>query len=92
MRDDRAARAVEAIPEDVRFTTFHVIGRDGEGYWGGGAVRATLASMRGLSWLGPVLRIMPLRLLVDLLYAGLVKSKGVLGRFVRDAPGPERWP
>lgn len=92
MHDERAARAVEAVPEEVRFTTFHVIGRDGTGYWGGAAVRATLASMRGLSWLGRLLALPPLRILVDLFYAGLVRSKGVLGRFVRDAPGPERWP
>lgn len=92
MRDERAARAVESIPEDVRFTTFHLIDRDGTGFWGGAAVCRTFASMRGLSWLGRLLARWPLRLVVDAAYAGLVKSKGVLGRFVKDAPGPERWP
>ena len=92
MRDDRAARAVEAIPEDVRFTTFHLIDRDGNGFWGGAAVCETFASMRGLSWLGRLLSRRPMRFVVDVFYAGLVRSKGVLGRLVEDAPGPERWP
>lgn len=92
MRDERAARVVEAVPEDVRFTTFHLIDRDGRGFSGGAAVCATFASMRGISWLGRLLARRPLRYVVDVAYAGLVKSKGVLGRFVEDAPGPERWP
>jgi predicted DCC family thiol-disulfide oxidoreductase YuxK len=92
MRDERAADAVQAVPEDVRFTTFHVIARDGSGFSGGAAVCATFASMRGTAWLGRALARMPLRPLVDLFYAALVKSKGVIGRLVPDAPGPERWP
>ena len=92
MRDARAAAAVEAVPEDVRFTTFHLIDRDGNGFSGGAAVCETFASMRGISWLGRLLARRPLRFAVDALYAGLVRSKGLLGRFVKDAPGPERWP
>lgn len=92
MRDERAAGALEAVPEDVRFTTFHLVDAEGRGFSGGAAVRATLSSLRGVSWLGRLLALMPLRFLVDAFYFALVKSKGLLGRFVRDAPGPERWP
>ena len=92
MRDERAAEALEAVPEDVRFTTFHLVDTEGRGFSGGAAVRATLSSLRGLSWLGRLLALLPLRLLVDAFYSALVRSKGVLGRFVKDAPGPERWP
>lgn len=92
MRDERAATAVEAIPPEVRFTTFHVIRPDGEGFSGGAAVAETLSAIAWTSVLGRVLGSRPLRPLVELLYRALVKSKGFLGRFVRDAPGPERWP
>lgn len=93
MRDERAATAVEsAIPADVRFTTFHVIRPDGEGFSGGAAVVETLSAIAWTSGLGRVLGSRPLRPLVDVFYRALVKSKGFLGRFVRDAPGPERWP
>lgn len=92
MRDERAARALEAVPEDVRFTTFHLVDPDGNGFSGGAAVVATLRSIRSTSSLGRLLGHRPLRMLVDAFYAFLVRSKGVLGRFVKDAPGPVRWP
>jgi predicted DCC family thiol-disulfide oxidoreductase YuxK len=92
MRDERAARAVEAVPEAVRFTTFHLVDRAGRGFSGGDAVIETLSSIRATSGLGRVLGRRPLRGLVDLLYTGLAKSKGFLGRFVKDAAGPVRWP
>lgn len=92
MRDERAAAAVEAIPEDVRFTTFHLIDRAGAGFSGGAAVAETLSSIHATAWIGRLLRRFPLSLLVRVAYAGLAKSKGYVGRFVPDAPGPERWP
>lgn len=92
MRDERAAGAIEAIPFDVRFTTFHVIRPNGSGFSGGAAVIETLSAIGWASRLGRFLGLRPLRPVVGVLYLGLVKSKGFLGRFVPDAPGPERWP
>lgn len=92
MRDERAARAVESVPPDIRFTTFHVIDPSGEGFSGGAAVVRTLSSIRATSWIGRFLARKPLRLLVDAFYAALVRSKGALGKMVKDAPGPIRWP
>lgn len=92
MRDERAAGAVEAIPAGVRFTTFHVIRPDGAGFSGGAAVVETLSAIAWTSRLGHVLGSRLLRPLVDVFYRSLVKSKGFLGRFVPDAPGPVRWP
>jgi hypothetical protein len=92
MRDERAAAAVLAVPEDVRFTTFHLIGTDGRGYSGGAAVIQTLTAVRATSWLGRLLARGPFPFAVKWFYALLVKSKGVIGKAVRDAPGPERWP
>ncbi len=92
MRDERAALAVEAVPEDVRFTTFHLIGRDGAGFSGGAAVIATLSAIGWTSWLGRLLERRPLRPVVGALYRLLAASRGFLGRFVKDAPGPVRWP
>ena len=92
MRDERAAPAVLAIPDDVRFTTFHLIRPDGAGLSGGAAVIETLSEVGATSLLGRALGFRPLRPLVDLFYRGLVFSKGFIGRFVPDAPGPVRWP
>ncbi len=92
MRDERAAPAVEAVPEDVRFKTFHLIDSDGTGYAGGAAVIRTLASVRRTSWLARLLAIKPFPLAVNAFYALLSKSRGTLGKLVKDAPGPERWP
>lgn len=92
MRDERARDAVQAVPEDVRFTTFHLIGADGTGFSGGEAVVETLAAISWTARAGRVLRRRPLLGVVGVLYRALVKSKGVLGKLVEDAPGPERWP
>ncbi|MDQ3953673.1 MAG: hypothetical protein M3279_12050 [Actinomycetota bacterium] len=92
MRDERAAPAVEAIPPDVRFTTFHLIRPDGAGFSGGAAVVETLSAISSTARLGRTLGLRVLRALVDVAYRGLAASKGIVGRFVRDAPGPVRWP
>ena len=92
MRDERAAAAVQAVPGDVRFTTFHLIRPDGSAFSGGAAVIETLSAVRATSMLGRALGLRGLRPLVDAFYRGLVASKGWLGRFVPDAPGPVRWP
>ena len=92
MRDERAAAAVQAVPSDVRFTTFHVILPDGSAFSGGAAVIQTLSTIAATSKLGRILGLRALRPLVDVFYRSLVMSKGFLGRFVRDAPGPVRWP
>ena len=92
MRDERAAEAVQAIPEDVRFTTFHLIAPDGSGFYGGAAVIETLSALRWTTWLGWLLGRRLLRPLVNAFYRSLAASKGFVGRFVPDAPGPVRWP
>lgn len=92
MRDERAAAAVQAVPDDVRFTTFHVVLPDGSGLSGGSAVIGTLSAIAWTSWLGRALSLPILRFLVGWSYRGVVASKGFLGRFVPDRPGPDRWP
>lgn len=91
MQDERAVTAAQVVPEDVRFTTFHLITGEG-GYSGGAAVIETLRAIPWLSRLGKLLARRFLRSLVDVLYRSLVASKGFLGRLVRDALGPVKWP
>lgn len=92
MQDERAIAAAQVIPEEVRFTTFHLVTAAGAGYSGGAAVVETLVAIPWLSRLGKLLAARGLRSLVDVFYRALVASKGWLGRFVRDAPGPVEWP
>ena len=92
MRDERAADAVQGVPEEVRFTTFHLIARDGTGFSGGAAVIETMSAIGWTAPVGRLLRRRGLRPLVDTFYAFLAARKGFLGRLVRDAPGPVRWP
>lgn len=92
MRDERAAAAVEGVPQAVRFKTFHFIDPDGTGHSGGTAVIRTLASVKSTSWLGRLLGIKPFPVAVNVFYALLARSRGVVGKLVKDAPGPERWP
>lgn len=92
MQDERAAAAVTAVPENVRFTTFHLIDAEGRGLSGGTAVIATLEILERTAWLGKALGARPCRPVVQMLYALLAGSRGVVGKLVKDAPGPERWP
>lgn len=92
MQDERAADPARAVPEEVRFTTFHLITPDRRGYSGGAAVIETLVAIPRLTRLGKLLRRRPLRPLVGAFYRALVRAKGLLGRFVPDAPGPIVWP
>lgn len=92
MHDERAAPATLAVSEDERFTTFHLIGADGSGLSGGAAVIETLSAVPSTSWLGRALGLRLLRPLVNGVYKVLVASKGFVGRFVPDRPGPVRWP
>ncbi len=92
MQDERAAAAASAVPAEVRFQTFHLIAEDGRGFSGGAAVVETLARLRATRRLAPLLRRGPLPAIVDALYRLLAKTKGVVGKVVPDAPGPERWP
>lgn len=83
---------MQAVPEDVRFSTFHLVTPGGDGLHGGAAVVETLAALDRTARLGRMLRRRPLRKLVNAFYALLARSKGFWGRFVKDAPGPVRWP
>lgn len=92
MQDERAIAAAQVIPEEVRFTTFHLVTPEGPGYSGGAAVIETLIAIPWLSRVGRLLAAPILRSLVDVFYRALVASKGFLGRLVPDAPGPVEWP
>jgi hypothetical protein len=92
MKDDRATPHVALVPETKRFKSFHVITPDGRGLSTGDAAVATLGSMRRTAWLGRALAGLRLTWLVGALYRVLVHTKGFFGRFVADAPGPDRYP
>jgi predicted DCC family thiol-disulfide oxidoreductase YuxK len=92
MHDERASPFVGWVPESDRFSSFHVIEPTGRAYSRGAAVIATLGLLRGTVWLGRILRTMRAARLVDLAYALVAALRGRAGRFVRDAPGPVRWP
>lgn len=92
MHDDLAEPFVQLVPEAERFKSFHVIEPDGTAHSRGAAVIAMLFALRVTSLLGRVLKLLHLSILMDLIYLGVAGSRTFLGRFVRDAPGPIRWP
>ena len=92
MRDERAEPYVLLVPDSVRFKSFHVIESDDRTSSRGAGVITVLSILRSTSVLGRALRALYATWLMDLLYAGVARSRGFLGRFVRDAPGPVRWP
>ena len=92
MHDERAQPHVAWVPESERFMSFHVIEAGGRAYSKGAAVIETLSLLGPTSWLGRLLRMVKATFVMDVLYAVVAWSRGYLGRFMRDAPGPERWP
>jgi predicted DCC family thiol-disulfide oxidoreductase YuxK len=92
MHDERAAPYVTWVPVSERFKSFHVIERSGDAHSRGAAVIATLTLIRSTAWLGRLLRAVKARRIVDLVYAMVAAGRGWIGMYVRDAPGPVRWP
>ena len=94
--DARSDPAVEVfarlVPEAERFKSFHIIQAEGKTYSRGAAVIATLSRYRYTAWIERLARFVPLTPVMDFLYTVVARSRGLLGRFVRDAPGPVRWP
>src|SRR5687768_16202898 len=92
MHDERAAELVTLVPEVDRFQSFHIIQPDGATYSRGGAVLLTLTTLRWTSAIGRVLGWLRARWALDMVYRVVASNRGRLARWVRDAPGPDRWP
>lgn len=91
MHDERAAPSMSLVPERDRFTSFHIVMPDGRAHSRGAAVIATLTMTSRTRYLGHILTVLRLTKLVDGLYLVVSTYRAFLGRFVKDAPGPERW-
>lgn len=92
MLDERAESSVALVPDDERFKSFHVIEPDGTTYSRGAAVIVTLSALSYTRWVGRLAAVLRLRSVMDILYELVARSRGFLGRYVHDAPGPVRWP
>ena len=92
MHDERAEPYVSLVPDSDRFKSFHVIEPAGRTSSRGSGVISALSIVRSTALLGRALRVLRASWFMDLLYAGVARSRGFLGRFVRDVPGPIRWP
>ena len=92
LADDRAAPFLAQLPEGERFKTWHVVCPDGtlrSRGAGGIAVLGYLDLTKPLARLLAALHVTPV---VDLLYGVVSRNRGWLGAFVRDRPGPDRFP
>lgn len=92
MRDERAEPYVALVPETERFQSFHVIEPGGHAHSYGDAVVAVARTLRFTSWLGWLLGILHMQKLIGFVYAFVSRGRGSMGKLVRDAPGPIRWP
>jgi predicted DCC family thiol-disulfide oxidoreductase YuxK len=92
MRDERAEPFARLVPEAQRFKSFHIIEPSGETCSKGAGVITLLSILRYTTKLGRLAAVLRLRPVMDIMYAAVARSRGFLGRFVRDAPGPVRWP
>lgn len=91
MHDERAAPYVDLVPEQDRFKSFHLVEPSGAAHSTGAASIVTLGIASRTSYLGRGLASLRLTWLMNGLYWMIAKSRGLLGRFVRDAPGPIRF-
>lgn len=92
MLDERAAPFVALVPDRERFKSFHIIEPEGATYSRGPATIVTLVALRYTRWIGRLATVLRMAPVFGFLYALVAQSRGFLGRFVRDAPGPVRWP
>lgn len=91
MHDERAAPYVKLVPEVDRFKSFHLIEPGGTAYSTGPAVIATLKALERTSPVGRLLAALRLEWFVSALYWVTARSRGFLGRLVRDEDGPTRF-
>ena len=91
MHDERAAPFIAFVPEHERFKSFHVVEPSGAAHSTGAASIATLTLLARTSYLGRLLAALRLTPVMNVVYWAIARSRGFLGRFVRDEPGPERW-
>lgn len=92
MLDERAEPFARLVPEADRFKSFHIIEPSGRTYSRGAAVIMMLSTLPATRWVGTLARVLHLGWLMNLGYAAVARSRGFLGRAVKDAPGPVRWP
>lgn len=71
--------------------SFHLVEPGRVAHSKGAAVVKTLRTLNRTRYLGVFLARSRLTWLVDGLYWAVARSRGVLGRFVADAPGPTRF-
>ena len=91
MRDEEAARLLEALAEDEQFASWHLALSDGTlvGYGTGGV--ELLRSMPLTRRAGRLFAAVPDRLL-DAAYGLVARHRDLLGRLVPDRPAPKRFP
>ena len=90
MHEERAAPFMSWVPATERFTSFHLVRPDRRAYSRGAAVIETLKVTGRTRYLGRILAVLRLTKLVDVLYWIVAARRDFLGRFVTDAPGPDR--
>jgi predicted DCC family thiol-disulfide oxidoreductase YuxK len=90
--DPTAAPFVAEIPSEDLERSWQVILPSGARVSEGTAVIKALETIDATRWLGRVLRIAHADAAMDALYRFVARTRGRTGRFVRDAPGPRRFP
>jgi hypothetical protein len=90
MTEEAAAPFLAPIPEEERFSTWHLVQRDGSlsGRGAGGLDLLELLVPR----VGRGLRGLPLERPLDSAYELIARNRSRLGRIVPDKPGPRRFP
>ena len=90
---DLAAQLLAHVPEDHRADHWHLVTPDGRDLVGGVAGIALFEELRPpLRWLGRGLRALRLAWAARIGDEVLARLRPRLGRFVRDEPGPMRYP
>jgi predicted DCC family thiol-disulfide oxidoreductase YuxK len=88
LADDEARALLAALPEDDRFTSWH-LAREGAITSGGAAAVDLLVALGFLRLAGAAAGHLDL---VERLYRGISANRGRLGRLVPDGPAPRRYP
>jgi predicted DCC family thiol-disulfide oxidoreductase YuxK len=91
MHEGEATALLAGVPEDERYTTWHLAPPRGAPVGHGAGARELLCELRLTRPLGRALRIVPDRAL-DHLYHLVAANRSRLGRLVPDAAGPRRYP
>ena len=91
MRDVEAGPLLDRLPEDERFSTWHLALRDGSLVGRGAGGVELMRAMALTRPVGRALALLPTGVL-DAAYEVVARSRGTLGRAVPDRPGPRRYP